>query len=122
MARPGVNLPETAGEGVAICCRCAGQGAVAGLDTEVAGEAGLVIPGGGADRGRLDRVEDGKVALVDAARHPLAGVLGGVAVQDPAGGCLAGAAAEFSGLGGERQRDLGQPPGRLQDQQVPDPV
>ena len=71
---------------------------------QVAGEVGLVIPGGGADRGRLDRVEDGKVAVVDAARHPLAGVLGSVAVEDPAGGCLARAAAEFSGLGGGRQR------------------
>src|SRR5450755_2207819 len=115
-------LPEAAGEGVRVCGHGAGQGAVAGFDAEVAGEVILVIPGGRPDRGRLDRVQDGGVSLLDAAQHPLVGVLGGAAVEDPARGCLAGVAAEFLRGGDDRRRDLGQPPARLQDQQVPGPV
>ncbi|HLM88029.1 MAG TPA: hypothetical protein VK284_03220 [Streptosporangiaceae bacterium] len=57
--------PEAAGEGVGG--HGAGQGGVAGFQAEVAGEVVLVVPGGRADRGRLDRVENGGVTLVDAA-------------------------------------------------------
>jgi len=114
-------LPEAAGEGVRIGVHGAGQGAVAGFDAEVAGEV-VLVPGAGADRGLLDHVEDGGVAVLDAAQHPLVGVLGTVAVEDPARGCLAGVAAEFLRGGDNRRRDLGQAPARAQDQQVAGPV
>ena len=81
----------------------------------------MAVPGGGSDRRRLDRVEDGGIAVVDSAQHPLVGV-GGVAVEDPGGGCLAGVPAEFFRFGDDRRRDLGQPPGRLQEEQVSGPV
>jgi hypothetical protein len=48
-------LPEGAGEGFGVGGHGPGQGAVAGVDAEVAGEVVLVVPGGGADRGRLGR-------------------------------------------------------------------
>lgn len=51
---PGL-LPEGVGEGVGVSGHGPGQGAVAGLDAEVAGEVVLVMPGGGADRGPLGR-------------------------------------------------------------------
>ena len=83
-------LPEGAGEGVGVGGHGAGQAAVGGIDAEVAGEVVLGVPGGGADRGRLGRVEDGGVAFFDAAQHPLVRFLGRVPVEDPAGGGLAG--------------------------------
>jgi hypothetical protein len=112
-------LPEAAGEGVGVGRHGAAHGAAAGFDAEVAGEVVLAVPGGRAGRGRLEGVEDGGVALVDAVQHPLPGAIGGAAVEGPAGGCLAGVAAEFLGFGDDRRRDFGQPPARSQDQQVP---
>jgi hypothetical protein len=111
--------PEAAGEGVRIGRHGARQGAVAGIDAEVAGEAVLGVPGGRADRGRPGRVEDGRVAVLDAAQRPLVRLVGGAAAGHPAGGCLAGVPAEFLRLGDDRRRDLGQPPAGPQDQQVP---
>jgi len=95
-------LPVGIGEGVGVGGHGAGQAAVGGLDAEVAGEVAGVVPGGGADRWRLGRVEDGGVAFVDAAQYALVLFLGRVPVEDPAGGGLAGGAAEFFGLGDER--------------------
>jgi hypothetical protein len=118
---PGL-LPEGAGGGVGVSGHGPGQGAVAGLHAEVAGEVVLVVPGPGSDRGRLDRVEDGGVALVDAAPHPLVRFPGRISVEHPGGGGLAGVAAEFGRPGDERGRDLGQAAARLQDQQVAAPI
>ena len=95
-------LPEGAGEGIGIGGHGAGQGAVAGFDAEVPGEVAGVVPGPGADRGRLGRVEDGGIALFDAAQHPLVLFPGRVSVEHPAGGSLPGVAAELLRLGDER--------------------
>ena len=81
----------------------------------------MVVPGSGADRGRLGRAEDGGVAFGDGAKHPLV-LLPGRAAGHPAGGGLAGVAAECIRLGDERRRDLRQAAARLQDQQVAAPV
>ena len=95
-------LPEREGEGVGVGGHGAGQAAVGGPGAEVAGEIARVVPGGGADGGRLGRVEDRGVAFFDAAQYPLVLFPGRVPVEDPAGGGLASSAAEFPGLGDER--------------------
>ena len=81
-----------------------------------------MYPAAGPIAAVLDRVEDGRVAVVDAAQHPLVRLLGGVAVKHPAGGDLADVPAGFLRLGDDGRRDLCQPPARPQDQQVPGPV
>jgi len=69
-------LPEGIGEGAGVGGHGAGQAPVGGLDAEVAGEVAGVVPGGRADGGRLGRVEDGGVAIFDAAQYPLVLFLG----------------------------------------------
>jgi hypothetical protein len=91
---PGL-LPEGAGEGVGVSGHGPGQGAVAGSMPRSGARSSWSYPAPGSDRGRLDRVEDGGVALVDAAPHPLTRFPGRISVEHPGGGGLAGVAAEF---------------------------
>ncbi len=100
-------VPEGVGVGVGV----GGRGLWAGRGRRARGrgrgEVVLVLHGHGADRGRLGRVEDGGVAVVDAVQHPLVCLLWGVAVEDPGGGRVVGVAPEFGGPGGERVLRLG---------------
>jgi hypothetical protein len=89
--------PEAAGEGAGVGRHGVVQDAVAGFEAEVV----LVVPGGRADRGRPIALSTAGSPSSMPQYAPVC-LVGAVGVEGPGGGCLASAAAEFGGPGGER--------------------